>query len=142
MPAAGLGLVWLCLWRRPWRLAGMAGIAVAGVFFALARPPDVLVNDDADLVALRLPDGTLAMSTLRRDAFAREAWRRMSGDVAEVAWPVPGEASADGVLRCDRLACLYRVPGNSGREVAVVLDPGALPEDCAVADLVVSLVPV
>jgi len=142
VPAAGLGLLWLCLWRRPWRLAGLAGLGVAAVFFVLARPPDIIVNGDADLVALRLPDGTLAMSNLRRDAFAREAWSRMSGDVAQEAWPADGQATPDETLRCDDLACLYRPPGREDLLVSVVRNPGALDEDCAVADLVLALVPV
>ena len=140
LAAAGAGLLWLCLWRGPWRLWGLVGIGVAAVLFALARPPDILVNGDADLVALRLPDGTLAMSTLRRDAFAREAWRRMAGDVPEVGWPVAGEATADGTLRCDAMACLYRVP--DGPLVSIVTDAGAFVEDCGIADFLVALVPV
>ncbi len=138
--AAGFGLLWLCLWRGRWRLAGIAGLAIAAVFCVMARPPGILVNGDADRVALRMSDGTLAMSTLRRDAFAREAWSRMSGDVAQVPWPGAGEVSPYDTLRCDRLACLYRVP--DGPLVSVVSDPGALAEDCATADFIVALVPV
>ncbi|MDA1071945.1 MAG: ComEC/Rec2 family competence protein [Proteobacteria bacterium] len=142
LPAAGLGLLWLCLWRKPWRLAGLAGVALAAVLFALARPPDILVNGDADLVALRLPDGALAMSTLRRDALAREAWTRMAGDVDEVAWPQPGEGGLQGAQRCDALGCLYRPPERPDLVVAVIAHPAALDEDCAMADLVLALVPV
>ena len=117
-------------------------MALAAVLFALARPPDILVNGDADLVALRLPDGALAMSTLRRDAFARDALTRMAGDVDEVAWPQPGEGGLQGALRCDALGCLYRPPERPDLLVAVIAHPAALDEDCAMADLVLALVPV
>lgn len=142
VPAAGLGLLWLCLWKTRWRLLGLIGLVAAGILLAVARPPDLLVNGDADLVAVRLPDGSLAFSNLRRDAFTREAWRRMAGDVAEVGWPASGEADPSGTLRCDSLGCLYRPPDAEGRTVAIVRDPGALAEDCASAAMVVALVPV
>ena len=42
-------------------------------------------------------------------------------------------------MRCDGLGCIQRV---GGQTVALVKDPRALAEDCALADVVVSIVPV
>lgn len=140
MPTWGLALVtfgglWLCLWRRRWRLAGLGAVAAGMLSIALVRPPDMLV-DAGGLVAVRTGDGTLAVSSVRAGRFTREMWLRQAGleaDAAE-AWPRAG-ASADRRLSCDALGCLYRAHGHT---IAVVRDRAALIEDCWAARLVVS----
>ena len=72
MPTVGLVLValgglWLCLWRRAWRLAGIAGIAMGFATIALERPPDVLVDGAGRLLGVRA-DGGLMISSSRRPA--------------------------------------------------------------------------
>ena len=143
MPPGALVLVvagglWLCLWRRRWRLLGLAAIA-AGLILTL-RPdiPDVLVDGRAKLFAVRTAEGELALSTRRSARFAGEIWLRRAGLAEPAPWPADG-ASGDGRLVCDSLACLYRA---EGRIIALVRDPRALAEDCAVADVVIALVPV
>lgn len=54
------------------------------------------------------------------------------------AWPGTGSA-VGGRLRCDRLGCIYRA---DGQVVALVQDPRALAEDCALASIVISREPV
>ena len=143
MPLGALVLVvagglWLCLWRRRWRLLGLAGIA-AGLILAV-RPdiPDVLVDGRAKLFAARTAEGEYALSTRRSARFAGEIWLRRAGLAEPAPWPADG-ASDDARLACDSLGCLYRA---EGRIVALVRDPRALAEDCAIADAVIALVPV
>jgi competence protein ComEC len=78
------------------------------------------------------------VSETRGSKFARETWLRRDGLAAAAVWPERG-ASADGRLRCDTLGCIYRV---RGWVVALPRDAKALAEDCRVADVVVSAVPV
>jgi competence protein ComEC len=143
MPLGALVLVvagglWLCLWRRRWRLVGLAAIA-AGLILTL-RPdlPDVLVDGRAKLFAVRTAEGELALSSRRSARFAGEIWLRRAGLAEPVPWPADG-ASGDARLVCDSLGCLYRA---EGRIIALVRDPRALAEDCALADVVIALVPV
>jgi competence protein ComEC len=139
LPAWGLvsvtlGGLWLCLWRRPWRFAGLLAI-VAGLSGAVLRaPPDLLVSADGGLVAARGPDGRLALSQTARDSFVWEQWLRRSGQAEPDPWPPPG-----GWLTCDAAGCVYR---RYGWEVALVADAAALGEDCGRADLVVAPFPV
>ena len=145
MPLWGLGLataggLWLCLMRRNWRLAGVAPL-IAGLGSALlTAPPDILVDGEGRLLAVRTADGSLAVSAPRGNRLSREAWLRLSGveEGEAAAWPRPGEADDSGRLRCDRMGCVVRA---HGRAVALVRDRGALIEDCARAELVVSTVP-
>ena len=144
MPTWGLGIIaigglWLCLWRTRWRLLGAPVIALGLASVMLARPPDILVDADGKLMAVRSADGRLAVSSTRSSRFVRDVWTRRSGqEEPALAWPAPG-TSADGRLRCDSLGCIYR---SHARTVALVRSAQALLEDCWVADVVVSAVPV
>ena len=127
--ATVFGGLWMAIWRRPWRFFGVAGIA-AGVAIAVAtRGPDLLVDDTGRLFAVRTGSGGLALSTQRTARFAAGVWLRRAGVADAAPWPPEDMA-------CDRLACIFTPQG--GPVVALVHDPRALGEDCAVADIVVS----
>ena len=141
MPIAGLvvltlGGLWLALWTGRWRYAGLI-LVVGGLLSPLLTVrPDVLVSGDRSVMAVRAADGGLSLSG-RRNRVA-ESWLRRDGVcVASAPWPKAG-ASADGRLACDALGCIYRA---QGQVIALVRDPQALPEDCAVAGAVISLEP-
>ncbi len=138
----GLGLAWLCIWRRRWRLLGLLPVAACLAAIATVRPPDILITEDAGLVAVRLDDRRTAFSSLRRGRFVRETWLAVLGRPAAVAWPVSGETLADDRLGCDSLGCLYRPDGMGGPVIAIENGVAALDDDCGVADLVISAVPI
>ncbi len=144
MPTWGLGAValgglWLCLWRRRWRLWGLAGVVAGMASLALVRPPDVLVDGGGKLLAVRSASGALTVSTRRAARFSRETWLRRAGQEGDaVRWPSEG-FDAGKRLSCDGLGCIYRA---GGHVVALVRRPEALAEDCWTADIVVSLVAV
>lgn len=144
MPAAGFGVMvvgglWLLLWRRRWRLFGLAGIAAGLATTLLVRPPDVMIDGDGRLLAVRTADGILALSSRRAARFEREVWLRLAGQGEEAApWPEHG-SSADGRMRCDALGCVYRL---AGRTVSLVMRAEALAEDCWTSEVIVALVPV
>lgn len=138
--ALALGGLWLCLWRAGWRLLGVPLIVLGLASPALAPRPMVLISADGGLVAVRQADGRLALSSGRGQGFVRGLWLRRNGQESEPLWPLSGR-SADGVLACDGMGCLYRPPDRP-ELVALIRDPAALPEDCAVADIVVALIPV
>jgi competence protein ComEC len=154
-PAWGLGLVslglaWLCIWQRRLRLLGLAAV-VAGLSAPFAtRPPDVLVDGEGRLMAARLGDGRLALSSPRAARYARDVWLRRAGEEAEAwaTWETPDDGDAAPTtevssgarrLTCDGLGCIYRADGQT---IALVRRPEALLDDCRLADVVVSLVPV
>ncbi len=137
MPGWGLALIalgglWLCLWRRAWRFAGLVPLLAGLASPALLTPPDVLVSGDGRLVAVRQADGSLAFDSLRRGRFDRQVWLRRAGTDRALPWPVPG-------LRCDAIGCVLE---RDGQRIAIVRDGRALADDCRIAHIVVSLVPV
>ncbi len=142
LPTAGLllmvlGGLWLCLWWRPWRVAGLALVAAGLASIILTRPPDLLVSGDGRLVALRGAEGELWLNATNRAAFTAQTWLRRAGRAEPRPWP-RDEAAAGGTLRCDALGCILR---SRGQVAAVAVDGRALAEDCRRATVLVSLEP-
>ena len=150
MPVWGLGLVtlgglWLILWRRPWRLAGLAVIGAGLLSFLVAPAPDLLIASDGLNFAVRNADGKLVFSGTRGSRFQKNIWLRRSGLAGEVPRGRRSKrararaalaAAKGGTLRCDSFACIANV---GGRVVSVIRNPGAAREDCAHAHLVIAL---
>ena len=136
--AAALGGLWLCLWRRPWRWPGALVVAAALATPAFSEAPDVLVDGKAKLFAVRTPTGesagALALSSRSAARYTAGIWLRRNGQGEAAPWPDDA-----AWLGCDRAGCIYRARGHT---VALVRDGRALAEDCRVADIVVSTVPV
>ncbi len=133
----GFGGFWLCVWRRRWRLLGLAPIAAGYLTLLLPRPPDILIDGESRLMAVRGSDGSYLVSGSERSRYAEDTWTRRSAVGRGLPWPQAG-TSADGTLACDREGCLYKA---SGRAVALERSATALTEDCVRADLVVISVP-
>ncbi len=148
-----LGGLWLCLWRRRARLLGLLPMAGALVAIALERPPDLLVDGEARLFAVRATtDDSLWLSSRREARFLAESWLRQAGRSEAGPWPIggPGEAGEDtqeapapseAAARdphCDAEACVFVV---AGRALSIVKGRGGLAEECRRADLLIALFP-
>nr|WP_304650010.1 ComEC/Rec2 family competence protein [Telmatospirillum sp. J64-1] len=133
-----LGGAWLCLWRQRWRLLGLPLMLLGLLSPGMNERPDLLVDGEAEVLAVRGGDGLLVMSEKRKAEFIRDIWRRRDGGLSGQDWPTQG-SGAGGVLSCDSLGCLYTA---QGKVIALVRNEGALSEDCAAADAVIALVPV
>ncbi len=125
-PASGLllvsfGLLWLCLWRRRWRLLGLLPIALGLASPWLVRPPDLLVSEDAQLVALRAGRAMLVEQGARTDPITLSDWQRAwAMPAAPVPLPEAGPADASGDVVCNPAACLLT---RRGRTVMLLRDP-------------------
>src|SRR5262249_1662799 len=110
MPVAGLAIItlgglWLCLWQRPWRLAGVPVILVGLATSLLTKPPDLLISDDGRFFAVVAPDGRLLQSTGNADKFVTDTWMRRSDSEAVETLAMDG-SDANGQLACDSLGCI------------------------------------
>jgi len=130
-----LGGSWLVLWRRRWRLWGLAGMAAGILLFAVHRPPDVLIAPSGRMMAGRTADGSLVFSHLQGEKMLRETWAKQAGRASDaVAW----WESEDRRLTCDRKGCRYR---HAGHVLALVQRLDALSIGCREADVVVAKMP-
>lgn len=83
LPLITIGGLWLFLWRGPWRLAGLAGIAAAlALWSAGPERPDVLIAPGGRLVGAMGPEGR-ALDHARAQSFAAKTWLRRDGDGAD-----------------------------------------------------------
>lgn len=105
---------------------------------AFVSQSDILVSGDAKLLAVRAADGGLMLSSRRARGMLAETWLRRHGPRSQARWPADG-ISDDGRLRCEAIGCVLR---KGEWAVAISRDSRALAEDCAAADMVISLVPV
>ncbi|MDH3703347.1 MAG: ComEC family competence protein [Alphaproteobacteria bacterium] len=142
MPIAGLLLVafgglWLCLWSGRMRFFGVLGLVAGVLTIPLTPRPDILVSEDGRLMAVRMADGRLSLSSNRVQKFAARVWLERDGARDGSIWPT--EASTDRWMACDLAGCIYR-PGR--RVAALVRDGRALAEDCLNTAIVISIVPV
>ncbi|WP_310593362.1 ComEC/Rec2 family competence protein [Pedomonas mirosovicensis] len=145
-PAFGLmmfGLVWLCLWRTRLRLGGLLPM-LAGVALAAMTPrPDLFVSQDGGMMAVRLEDGRMAFSTLRRGAFAREMWLEESGLDTTAMLPLADMAATPGLVQdCGEGVCRVAL-WQAGRWWSVVwlkdwFEAPALRRLCADNDIVIA----
>ncbi|HZV22083.1 MAG TPA: ComEC/Rec2 family competence protein [Hyphomicrobiales bacterium] len=127
MVAGGL---WLIIWRRPWRLFGF-GLIGAGIALTSIRDrPDILVDREAKIVAVRGKDGKLHAPKSRKAQYALGQWLKADGDGRK-----PKEAASGVGWQCDAYSCLSLV---KGQLVSFVLKPDAVREDCQRASILVA----
>ncbi len=132
--ALSLGIALLCLLRGRLRLAGIAFI-LAGIASPLAAsPPDILVSDDARLIAID-QDRTLFIAR-------RPGASKFTIEADQHYWATRGEpallptGARRGAIDCDPVSCRL---SRAGRMVLLPLKEGA--PDCAGATLIVSAFP-
>jgi competence protein ComEC len=134
LPAAFLGLLWLCLWKGPLRWVGLP-LAMAVSLAPKPPTPDVWASADGSAVAVRADKEAILM---RPDVklFGAELWARRRG-----LTPLESDARRDAAFACDHWSC---APGPAAPvrvaaawNVRRPLKPGRLEELCGSAELVI-----
>lgn len=139
MPAWGLafcvtGGLWLCLWRSNWRFAGLP-VFLAGLATPIAHnPPDILIEESMEVMAVAGPEDLLVLSNRRKARFSSDQWLERRAQNSSAVWPEKGSHYGEW-LACDDLGCLY---DRAGKRVAFPLTAQAMAEDCMPADLVIT----
>ncbi|HEV7719601.1 MAG TPA: ComEC/Rec2 family competence protein [Arsenicitalea sp.] len=125
---AALG--WFAFFPNRFRYIGPALAVPLVILFAVDKPPDVLVADTTQAVAIRANSG-LELVTGKPESFAIEVW--------EDTYSEPIAKDETGMAQCDTLACIATSP--LGFSVSMVKGADAFEEDCASADLVIARIP-
>ncbi len=95
LPVAFLGLLFICLWRGPWRWLGLPA-ALAVSLWPRAPAPDVWIAADGANAAVRQADQAL-LAQLDAKRFAADLWARRRGLTVE-------EDAAKGFV-CEKSIC-------------------------------------
>lgn len=128
------GFVVLVLVRSPLRMAGLAAIAVAALAAGRMPPPDVIVDRQGRIAALRGQDERLRILARSTSRFTIDRWLAADGDLRK-----GDDASLKAGTACDRVGCVGLMA--DGAAVALVLEAGAFEEDCRRARLVITPLP-
>ncbi|GAB5503181.1 MAG: ComEC/Rec2 family competence protein [Pyruvatibacter sp.] len=135
MPDVSLALLiagglWVALWATSLRWIGMLG-PILGIALAMTSPyPDVLVDRDAELVAVRDVDERLALSASRRAGFSAETWLRRDADLRSQ------KMAAASLFVCDADGCI-----SQHADIGLISVPRTwrgLVEDCDEAAVIVT----
>lgn len=128
-----IGTMALLLLTIPASWLRIAGLPLTVVALALVWDGprhDVMVDGEGDVVALRMPDGGLAIHMNKSDRFTAESWLAAAGLRPD---QVRGLQRA---FSCDRNGCVGKL--GDGSLVAIPKTPAALLEDCGRAALVIA----
>jgi competence protein ComEC len=128
---ATAGLCLICLLRSRLRWSGIALIAIAIVMALRAPQPDVLINANADAVAVRGADGHLSVLRNGSDVLAVREWLNADADAR-----APTDAGLKDGFSCDAAACIARL--SDGSVVSVARTAHGLVEDCDQASVVIT----
>ena len=140
LPGASLWLLtvgglWLCLWRRRWRLAGLPVVAI-GLLLGPPPAPDLLMSENGRVLGLRDAHGQVHVASARSDRFVSDAWARRQGQEGAKRWAVSADQQAAG-LGCATGLCRWR---KGPWRIALVSDDRRLAEACGTADIVLATV--
>ncbi len=125
-----LGGAWLALWQTSLRRLGILPLLLGLYFAAQPSAPDILVDRDAKLAAVKAPEGQYRWSG-RTPRYARESWLRRNGEAADAD-------ISDRRLPCDDIGCV----AEGAPFVAISKSSAALIDDCREADIIIASVPV
>jgi competence protein ComEC len=125
-----LALAWFSFFTNRYRLIGPVLAIPATMGFAVDRPPDVVISDTTQAVAVKGVDG-LALISGKPGSFSVDIWGE--------TYRQPIGPAPPGMTACDSLGCVSHSP--SGFSVAVTKDVAGFEDDCADNDLVVTRLP-
>ena len=111
------GLLWLLIWQRRWRWAGLVPVAAGLIIALFPAQPELLLSSDGKYAALRSKAGYILVSDTGRrhlDSFIPDQWRRWLGVKTYI----------DGNDFCDALGCGIG-------EITIVRDSNILPILCS-----------
>lgn len=125
------GGLWLVIIAGRARLLGFVPVALAIIPFMLYQPPDILVDAEGKLAAIKTEQGMI-VNNGRTESFTRKLWSQYWG-LDETEFDIFKKSDA---LKCDAQACRYKA---EGKTVSFVSDLTVLPEEKAGADIAVPL---
>ncbi len=130
LPLMVFGGIWVVAWRGRWRWLGLAAIGAGLAVAPFANRPDIWIEREGKLVAIRGADGRIATAESRKSAFSLERWMEADGDLRAVK-----AARGAKTFQCDGQSCIALV---KGKLVSHVSHPSALADDCRRAAILIA----
>jgi competence protein ComEC len=133
------GGLWICLWRTKLRRWGMIPLALGALWAFVTPTPDLIVTGDGRHLALRTPEGQLALLRPRAGDYVRDTLAEASGAEPEFL-----ELESLPIAACSADLCAADLDRGGRRwRILATRTPNRVRWDemvaaCAAADIVVS----
>lgn len=69
------GGLWICIWQESWRKYGWVAIIIGFLGIFTVSNPDIIINEDASVVAVKDNQGKMVVLPSRGDNSLKRAWR-------------------------------------------------------------------
>ena len=101
-----IGGCWLIIWRGRWHYFGLAAIGLGLALAPFRVAPDIWVEREGNLVAIRDSKGLIATGEGRKAIFSLERWMEADGDPRPVK-----DARGSKSFQCDGQSCIALANG-------------------------------
>lgn len=122
MPIWGLlliiyGVLWMAIWQNKWRRWGAIAVVLGICSIFTINSPDALINEDADVFAVKDNQGQLVTMPSRGDNFIKQMWRekmaspKLDAKQSKLLKKIYQGKATDKTwidLVCDENSCLYK----------------------------------
>jgi competence protein ComEC len=125
-----LGGIWMVAWQGRWRWLGLAAVGAGLAVAPFGERPDIWIDRDGALVAIRDADGRIVTANNRKAGFSLARWLEADGDIRPIK-----AARGSKAFHCDASSCIALV---KGRLVSHVIHPSALADDCRRAAVLIA----
>lgn len=136
MPLWGLLLItfgglWLCIWQQKWRLWGLAGIIIGCLSFFSISKPDILINEDNSLVAIKDEQNNMVVLPTHGKNFTRKIWLEKTAShslsssqktLLKKIWQGKTAASKWLDMQCDEKLCIYKKIVKIGKDKTITIN--------------------
>lgn len=134
---AALGLIvfgglWLCLWKRKWRIFGVMPIILGIIIAKMAITPDILIEGKSGLFALKAENGQWVVSSKRKGRYTRQRWL---GRMGAGSYASTKEYKGDDI-KCDDFGCIYE---KGGQKIMIAQHPASMLDNCDDVDMMINL---
>lgn len=76
------GFLWLCIWQRKWRIWGFIAIFIGFLSIFTSKQPDILINDDASVVAIKDNYGDIVVLPSKGNHTLKRIWQEKTASRA------------------------------------------------------------
>ncbi|MCB1555883.1 MAG: ComEC/Rec2 family competence protein, partial [Alphaproteobacteria bacterium] len=129
-----LGGLWVVLWQGRLRVMALFLFACGFLIISQYKQPDILVSSSGKLIAVRVDETQMRLSSKVQDRFSGENWARLLGILPEEIRSLQREGAVEGIA-CGPLGCRTIL---HGKKIALSFHPAGQKEDCAWADLLIA----
>lgn len=137
-----LGLVIAVITTTKLRLLAIPVVAIGLLSFVSVKNPDLIISEDAKLVAVLDKDNNLAVNQARGSQFTINNWQK-SYKIKELVKPskaeTPNSDATKQAFFCEENMCVYQL--NQNRLLAYTDDPHSVEIICNIADIAILAVP-